>query len=108
MKTKNLLLILGISSLPFFANNLQAQTGTDDNNTQTSNQTQDELNSQRLYNLEQQVKDANERVRDARGIEKEAKAAAKEAKSALKAEKQAQKARKQANAQAKKARKAMD
>ena len=107
MKTKNLLIIIGIGFLLLFPCSIQAQIGTSENYTQTSTEDQEELNEQRLSDLRQQLERANDEVREARRIEREAKGVAKEAKAALRAEQQAQKARKQANAQAKKARNAM-
>ncbi len=111
MKTKNLLLIIGVISLLLFPHMLQAQIGTSDNNYQSSSSSSIDLkeqNSDRISDLENRLKDANDQLKGARNVEKEAKQAVMEAKAALKAEKQAQKARKQANDQAEKAVKAKE
>jgi hypothetical protein len=106
MKTKNLLFSAGIGVLSFFPISVCAQIGSNDSYMSTKNA--DEQSAQKIFNLEEQLKDANEEVKKEKREFKAAQANAREAKAALKTEKQAQKARKQANAQAKKAEKAMN
>lgn len=108
MKTKNLFYILGVSSIMFIGS-LQAQVGTSENSMSISSSSNvDDQNEQRLFNLEEQLKDANAEVKREKQDVRTAKANAREAKEALRAEKQAQKARKQANDQARKAEKALN
>lgn len=107
MKTKNLLYILGISSISLISGSLSAQVGTGETNMNTSTSVEDR-NEQRIYDLNEQIKDAEAVVKKEKRDVKTAKANAKEAKAALKAEKQAQKARENANDQARKAERALN
>lgn len=107
MKTKNLLIILGVSSLSLFSGSLYAQVGTGENMSSSGSSVEDR-NEQRVFDLEQQLKDAEAVIKREKRDVKTAKENAKEAKAALRAEKQAQKARKNANDQARKAERALN
>lgn len=106
MKARNLFYIIGISALSLMPVSVNAQVGTTENAYGTSNV--EDQNALRIFDLEQQVKDADAELKRAQRVEKSARNTVKEAKAALRAEKQAQKARKRANDQARKAEKMMN
>ena len=110
MKTKNLLIVIGISSFSLLSGSLSAQVGTSENNMSSSSASVsvEDRNEQRIYDLNEQLKDAQAIVKKEKNDVKKAKENAKEAKAALRAEKQAQKARENANNQARKAERALN